>query len=61
MAAVRGHTSLVLGHGDAALLFRRAFEGEFSGVFQHMAFAITDWSAERQFIGPFETAFANWR
>jgi uncharacterized protein (TIGR02452 family) len=70
-AAVHGHTSLVLGAwgcgafgNDGNLisgLFRSAFEGEFGGVFQHVIFAITDWSEERKFIGPFEAAFAKGR
>jgi uncharacterized protein (TIGR02452 family) len=68
VAAVHGHTSLVLGAwgcgafgNDGNLisrLFRSALEGEFSGVFQHVVFAITDWSEERKFVGPFEAAFA---
>ena len=58
VAAVHGHTSLVLGAwgcgafgNDGNLisgLFRGAFEREFSGVFEHVAFAITDWSEERK-------------
>lgn len=38
--------------------FRRALEGPYLGAFRHVAFAITDWSAERRFLGPFRDVFA---
>jgi uncharacterized protein (TIGR02452 family) len=37
--------------------FRRALETEFRGAFSHIAFAITDWSAPRHYLGPFRDAF----
>jgi uncharacterized protein (TIGR02452 family) len=39
--------------------FRDALEGEFAGAFQHVVFAITDWSPERRFLGPFRDVFLN--
>lgn len=68
IAAAYGYTSLVLGAwgcgafgNDAkttAQDFREALVGEFDGVFDHVIFAITDWSPERRFIGPFKEAFS---
>jgi uncharacterized protein (TIGR02452 family) len=62
------YTTLVLGawgcgafRNDArrtARDFRSALEGEFSGSFQEIVFAITDWSEERRFLGPFRDTFA---
>jgi uncharacterized protein (TIGR02452 family) len=37
--------------------FRAALEGEFDGAFRQVVFAITDWSPERRFLGPFRSAF----
>jgi len=37
--------------------FRSALEGPFAGHFDHVAFAITDWSPERRFLGPFRDTF----
>lgn len=37
-------------------VFREAIEAS-AGWFDEVVFAITDWSAERRFIGPFERAF----
>jgi ADP-ribosyl-[dinitrogen reductase] hydrolase len=45
---------------DPALMagiFREALDEPFRGVFDEVVFAITDWSSERRFIGPFERAF----
>jgi uncharacterized protein (TIGR02452 family) len=63
-----GHAALVLGawgcgaFGNApdrtARDFRDALEGEFDGAFSDVVFAITDWSAERRFLGPFRDVFA---
>ena len=39
--------------------FRTALEGEFEGAFSDVVFAITDWSIERRFLGPFRDAFAS--
>jgi ADP-ribosyl-[dinitrogen reductase] hydrolase len=38
-------------------IFHEALDGPFRGVFHEVVFAITDWSPERRFIGPFERAF----
>lgn len=38
-------------------IFRDALTGPLRGVFDEVAFAITDWSDERRFIEPFERAF----
>ena len=42
-----------------ARLFHEAIDGEFRGVFQEIVFAITDWSDDKKFIGPFQKAFAS--
>lgn len=62
------HSALVLGawgcgafgndaHRTAAD-FRHALESDFSGAFADIVFAITDWSPERKFLGPFRDVFA---
>jgi uncharacterized protein (TIGR02452 family) len=38
--------------------FRQAIETDFRGAFSSIVFAITDWSPERKFLGPFRDAFA---
>jgi hypothetical protein len=38
--------------------FRQTFEEDFCGGFSDIDFAITDWSPERRFLGPFRDAFA---
>lgn len=58
-----GYSALVLGAWGCGAFendpyrtahdFRRALEGEFRGVFSEIIFAITDWSPERRFLGPF--------
>lgn len=63
-----GHASLVLGAWGCgafandprrtAIDFRQALETEFSGAFSHVVFAITDWSPERRFLGPFRDVFS---
>ena len=68
VAAAHGTTCLVLGAWGCgafgndgrliARLFREAIESDFRGVFQEIVFAITDWSNDKKFIGPFEKAFA---
>jgi uncharacterized protein (TIGR02452 family) len=40
-----------------AIDFRQALENEFSGAFSDIVFAITDWSPERKFLGPFRDVF----
>ena len=62
-----GHSVLVLGAwgcgafaNDAqrtAMDFRQALGNDFSGAFSDIVFAITDWSPERVFLGPFRNAF----
>lgn len=37
--------------------FHDALTNEFSGAFSEVVFAITDWSPERKFLGPFRDAF----
>ena len=68
IARAYGHAALVLGAwgcgafgNDAhrtAVDFRLALEGDFDGAFSDIAFAITDWSPERRFLGPFRDVFA---
>ena len=68
IAQAYGHSALVLGawgcgafandpHRTAAD-FRKALENDFSGAFSDILFAITDWSPERRFLGPFRDVFA---
>jgi uncharacterized protein (TIGR02452 family) len=38
--------------------FYDALTGEFSGTFFEVVFAVTDWSPERRFLGPFRDVFA---
>jgi len=42
---------------DTAADFHAALEGEFTGAFSTVVFAITDWSPERRFLGPFARKF----
>jgi uncharacterized protein (TIGR02452 family) len=68
VARAYGHSALVLGAwgcgafgNDAhrtAIDFRDALENNFSEAFAEVVFAITDWSPERRFLGPFREAFA---
>lgn len=68
IAQAYGHPSLVLGawgcgafHNDpyrTAQDFRYALENDFSGAFAEVVFAITDWSPERKFLGPFREVFS---
>jgi len=63
VAHAHKHTALVLGawgcgafgnDGNViAGLFKKAFQENFPGVFDKVIFAITDWSPENRFIGPF--------
>ena len=67
IARAYGYESLVLGawgcgafgnDGKAtAISFRTALESEFAGAFAKVLFAITDWSPDRAFIGPFKETF----
>jgi uncharacterized protein (TIGR02452 family) len=38
-------------------LFRQALEVHFRGAFDHVLFAITDWSEDEKYIGPFRRTF----
>src|SRR5215475_14613519 len=62
-----GHSVLVLGAWGCgafandphrtALDFRQALENDYRGGFADIVFAITDWSPERKFLGPFRDVF----
>lgn len=66
VAASLGYTGLVLGAwgcgmfgndpASTAKVFRELLEGEFLGCFGEVVFAVTDWSPERKFLGPFANA-----
>jgi len=68
VAERHGHRSLVLGAwgcgafgndgNQIAGLFRQALEENFRGAFDHVLFAIADWSDDEQSIGPFLRKFA---
>jgi uncharacterized protein (TIGR02452 family) len=67
MAQAYGYDTLVLGAWGCGAFgndphrtardFRAALEGPFSGAFAHVVFAVTDWSSERRFLGPFREVF----
>lgn len=67
IAAAYGYTVLILGawgcgaFGNApqrtAEDFRHALETAFAGAFSGVRFAITDWSPERRYLGPFRKVF----
>lgn len=69
IAKAFGHSALVLGAWGCgafandphrtAIDFRQALENDFSGAFSDIVFAITDWSADRKFLGPFRDVFAS--
>lgn len=62
-----GYTTLVLGAWGCGAFendphrtatdFRQALENDFTGAFAEIIFAITDWSPERTFLGPFRDVF----
>lgn len=68
IARAFGYSSLVLGAWGCGAFandpartardFRAALEGQFSGAFSHVVFAIVDWSPERRFLRPFRDVFA---
>jgi uncharacterized protein (TIGR02452 family) len=68
IARAYGYQALVLGAWGCgafandtrrtAVDFRQALENEFRGSFSDVVFAITDWSEERVFLGPFRDVFA---
>ncbi len=67
VAQTLGYSTLILGAwgcgafgndtNRAALDFRHALETDFRGAFSEVIFAITDWSEERKFLGPFRDVF----
>lgn len=69
VAAAHGYRTLVLGAWGCGAFgndphrtardFRAALERDFRGCFEHVVFAITDWSPERRFLGPFRDVFAS--
>lgn len=69
IARAYGYPALVLGAWGCGAFgndvrrtatdFRQALENEFSGAFSDIVFAITDWSLERKFLGPFREVFAS--
>lgn len=69
IAQAYGYSELVIGAwgcgafandvNRTALDFRDALEGDFSGAFSKVVFAITDWSPDRRFLGPFRDVFAS--
>jgi len=68
IAQAYNYTSLVLGAWGCGAFgndpartardFRAALEGPLAGAFAEVVFAITDWSAERRYLGPFGEVFA---
>lgn len=68
IAYARGFRSLVLGawgcgayHNDpfaVARYFREALTKTYLGVFDEAVFAISDWSPDRRYLGPFRDTFA---
>lgn len=67
IAQAYGYSALVLGAWGCGAFandpyrtakdFRQALENEFNGAFSDVVFAITDWSPERKFLGPFRDIF----
>lgn len=67
IAKAFGYSALVLGASGCgafanhsrrtAIDFRQALENDFRGAFSDIVFAITDWSPERKFLGPFRNTF----
>jgi uncharacterized protein (TIGR02452 family) len=67
VAAIHQHDTVILGawgcgvfgndSAEIAELFHAALTGNFQGVFDTVVFAITDWSSEQRFIGPFRKVF----
>ena len=67
IARALGYADLVLGAWGCGAFrndplrtardFRKALEGAFQGSFSQVVFAITDWSPQRRFLGPFRDVF----
>jgi uncharacterized protein (TIGR02452 family) len=68
IAYAYGHAALVLGAWGCGAFendvhrtardFRRALEYDYRGAFSVIVFAITDWSPDRRYLGPFRDVFA---
>jgi uncharacterized protein (TIGR02452 family) len=68
IARAYGYEALVLGAWGCGAFandplrtaknFRDVLDGEFAGDFSEVVFAITDWSPERRFLGPFCKVFS---
>jgi hypothetical protein len=68
IAKAHGYTSLVLGAWGCGAFgndpfvtarnFRDVLYQDFAGCFDEVIFAITDWSPDRRFLGPFRDAFS---
>lgn len=68
VAQFYGYSSLILGAWGCGAFendvdrtakdFRSALENEFDKAFEHVVFAIADWSSNRKFLGPFRDVFA---
>ena len=68
IARAYGYAALVLGAWGCgafandphrtAVDFRQALDNDYDGAFSDIVFAITDWSPERRFLGPFREVFA---
>ena len=68
IARAYGYQALVLGAWGCGAFgndpqrtaadFHEALETEFRGAFSDVAFAITDWSSERRYLGPFRDEFS---
>jgi uncharacterized protein (TIGR02452 family) len=73
VAVIHGHDTLVLGawgcgvfKNDTARVadwfhYHLVENPVFLGAFRQVVFAVTDWSPERRFIGPFAARFGDWR
>ncbi len=68
IASAYGYEALVLGAWGCgafgndpyrtAVDYREALETDFSGHFSEVLFAVTDWSPERKYLGPFRGVFS---
>jgi uncharacterized protein (TIGR02452 family) len=68
IASSYGHAALILGAWGCGAFgndshrtakdFRQALENDYLGAFSDIVFAITDWSPERRFLGPFRDVFS---
>lgn len=68
VARAYGYSAVVLGawgcgafRNDVrrtAIDFRRSLDEDFSGAFAEVVFAITDWSPDRRFLGPFRNVLS---